>query len=152
MKCFFNSLRSAELYVRQLYIVCARMRLVTCKTFGLKSLIYNCLAFSYMLAICSLCKNYIVMAIREQQTVTVSALPEIILTPAGEDTPDVSFQTITMIRRGSLRCRPNLTPDSNNPGVRYITSTTQAMVGAWGEGGVFLCISYMYCCDEYRFA
>ena len=50
-----------------------------------------------MLAICSLCKNYIVKAIREQQTVTVSALPEIILTPAEGDTPDVSFHTITMI-------------------------------------------------------
>ena len=38
------------------------MRLVRCKKFGLKSLISygNSLVFPYILAICSLCKNYIV--------------------------------------------------------------------------------------------
>lgn len=45
-----------------------------------------------MLAICNLCKNYIVKVIQEQQT-TASVLPEIILTPAEEDTPEVSFHT-----------------------------------------------------------
>ena len=65
----------------------------TCKTFGLKSLTWQMSCFSYMSAICSLCKNYIVKAIQEQQTMRVSALPEIILTPAEEDTPDVSFHT-----------------------------------------------------------
>ncbi|XP_022810451.1 uncharacterized protein LOC111347474 [Stylophora pistillata] len=38
--------------------------------------------------ICSLCKNYIVKAIQEQQTMTAYISPEIILTPAEEDTPD----------------------------------------------------------------
>lgn len=51
------------------------------------------MAFSYMLAICSLCKNYIVKAIQKQQTMTAYISPEIILTPAEEDTPDVSFHT-----------------------------------------------------------
>ena len=78
----------------------------------------NSLVSPYILAICSLCKNYIVEAIQEQQTVTVSALPEIKLTPAEEDTPDVSFHTYHDFSdrggsRGSLRRRPNLTPDSN---------------------------------------
>lgn len=73
-----------------------------------------------MLAICSLCKNYIVKAIQEQQTMTASALPEIILTPAEEDTPDVSFHTKHDFshRCGSgsqLRRRRLLAPDSNNP-------------------------------------
>lgn len=38
--------------------------------------------------ICSLCKNYIVKDIQEQQTMTASALPEIILTTAEVDKPD----------------------------------------------------------------
>ena len=46
-----------------------------------------------MLAICSLCKNYIVNFIQEQETMTASVLPEIILTPPEEDTPEVSSHT-----------------------------------------------------------
>lgn len=53
---------------------------------------------------------------------TASALPEIILTTAEEDKPDVSFHTNhDCSDRGgsgdSLRLRPNLTPDSNNAGL-----------------------------------
>ena len=50
---------------------------------------------------------------------TASALPEIMLTPAEEDTPDVSFHTKHDFSDrggsgGSLRRRPNLTPISIN--------------------------------------
>lgn len=55
---------------------------------------------------------------------TASALPEIILTMAEEDKPDVSFHTNYDFSdrggtRGSLLLRPNLTPDSNNVGLRH---------------------------------
>lgn len=108
-----------------------------------------------MLAICSLCKNYIVKVIQEQQTMTASALPEIILTPAEENTPDVSFHTKQDFSdRGgsgsSLRRRPNLTLDSSNPGLDSVYDTGYG--GGLGRGVVLSRISYMYCCDEYCFA
>ena len=94
-----------------------------------------------MLAICSLCKNYIVKAIQEQQTMMASALPEIILTPAKEDTPDVSFHTKhDFSDRGgsgsSLPRRPNLTPDSNNPGLDNVYDTRYG--GGLGRGVVLM--------------
>lgn len=104
-----------------------------------------------MLAICSLCKNYIVKAIEEQQTMTASALPEIILTTAEVDKPDVSFHTNHDFSDrgdsgGSLRLRPNLTSDSNNAGLDNVYDTDY---GKGLERGVVLsCISFMYCCDE----
>lgn len=84
---------------------------------------------------------------------TASALPEIILTPAEEDTPDVSFHTKHDFSdrggsRGSLRRRPYLTPDSNNPGLDNVYDTRRRL----GRGVVLSCISCMYCCDEYGFA
>ena len=86
---------------------------------------------------------------------TASALPEIILTPAEEDTPDVSFHTKHDFSDrggsgGSLRRRPYLTPDSNNLGLDNVYDTRYG--GGLGRGVVLSCISCMYCCDEYGFA
>ena len=85
---------------------------------------------------------------------TASALPEIILTPAEADTPDVSFHTKHDFSDrggsgGSLRRRPYLTPDSNNPGLDNVYTRYG---GGLGRGVVLSCISCMYCCDEYGFA
>lgn len=68
---------------------------------------------------------------------TASALPEIILTPAEEDTPDVSFHTKQDFSdRGgsgsSLRRRPNLTLDSSNPGLDSVYDTGYG--GGLGRG------------------
>lgn len=86
---------------------------------------------------------------------TASALPEIILTPAEEDSPDVSFHTKQDFSdRGgsgsSLRRRPNLTLDSSNPGLDSVYDTGYG--GGLGRGVVLSRISYMYSCDEYCFA
>ena len=79
---------------------------------------------------------------------TVSGLPEIILTTAEVDKPDVSFHTNHDFsdRGGSLRLRPNLTPDSNNAGLDNVYATNY---GKGLERGVVLsCITFMYCCDK----
>lgn len=86
---------------------------------------------------------------------TASALPEIMLTPAEEDTPDVSFHTKNDFSDrggsgGGLRRRPNPTPDSNNPRLDNVYDTDYG--GGLGRGVVLSRISYMYCCDEYGFA
>ena len=73
---------------------------------------------------------------------TASALPEIILTTAEEDKPDVSFHANQHSSDrggsgGSLRLRPNLTPDSNN--ARLDKDDTD--YGDLGRGVVLSCIS-----------
>ena len=109
-----------------------------------------------MLAICSLCKSYIVKAIQEQQTMTPSDLPEIILTPAEENTPDVSFHTKHDFSHrggsgGSLRHRRHLAPDSNYllfphsnyPWSNYVCDTGFVGGGRGRGEGILPCISYM---------
>ena len=82
---------------------------------------------------------------------TASALPEIILTPAEEDTPEVSSHTKHDFSDrdgrvvGSLRRRRNLTPDSNNLGLENVYDTGYG--GGLGRGIVFPCIMRSFVCE-----
>ena len=83
---------------------------------------------------------------------TASALPEIILTPAEEDTPETSSHTKHdfsdcdgRVGGGSLRRRLNLTPDINNLGLENVYDAGYG--GGLGRGIVFPCIMRSFVCE-----